>query len=84
MSQLAGKVAIVTGAARGLGRAYAEAMALNALDPKAISGERLDQALYHFYPPLEQVRAWLDQAGLAIEEEGIEGWYTHLLARKSA
>ena len=27
MSQLAGKVAIVTGAARGLGRAYAEAMA---------------------------------------------------------
>ena len=27
MSQLEGKVAIVTGAARGLGRAYAEAMA---------------------------------------------------------
>ena len=27
MSQLEGKIAIVTGAARGLGRAYAEAMA---------------------------------------------------------
>ncbi len=29
-------------------------------------GEVVDQCVYHFCPPLEQVRAWLDQAGLAI------------------
>jgi hypothetical protein len=42
---------------------------------------------YHYYPPLDQVRAWLRQERFAIEEE-LEGpWhegryaYHHLLAR---
>jgi len=63
---------------------YAQAMALEALDPRGISGERLDLAVYHYHPPLEQVRLWLDQAGLAIEEEGTGDGYAHSLARKSA
>jgi hypothetical protein len=30
------------------------------------------------------VRAWFDQAGLAIEEEGTGDDYAHVLARKNA
>jgi SAM-dependent methyltransferase len=68
---------------------YAQAMALEALDPRALSGERLDLSVYHYHPSMQQVRAWLDQAGLAIEEELIEEegtgeGYAHLLARKNA
>jgi len=39
-------------------------------------------AAYHFYPSEEQVRAWLDQAEFAIEEEGTGDGYFHFLARK--
>jgi 2-polyprenyl-3-methyl-5-hydroxy-6-metoxy-1,4-benzoquinol methylase len=60
--------------------AYAQAAAL---DWQAISGEQADPAVYHYYPPPEQVRAWLDQTGLAIEEEGTGDGYAHLLARKN-
>ena len=72
-----------------LDAAYAEATALEALDPRALSGERLDHTVYHYHPPLEQVRLWLAQAGMAIEEEAIEEegtgeGYAHLLARKNA
>jgi SAM-dependent methyltransferase len=68
---------------------YAQAMALEALDPRALSGERLDLSVYHYHPSMEQVRLWFDQAGLAIEEEGTEEegtgeGYVHLLARKNA
>ena len=62
---------------------YAEATALEALDPRALSGERLDLSVYHYHPSLEQVRLWLAQAGMAIEEEGGDG-YAHFLARKNA
>jgi len=55
-----------------------------ALDSQAIRGETADVAVYHYYPRPEQVRAWLDQAGLAIEEEGTGDGYAHLLARKTA
>lgn len=72
-----------------LDAAYAEATALDALDPRALSGERLDHTVYHYHPPLEQVRLWLAQAGMAIEEEAIEEegtgeGYAHLLVRKNA
>jgi SAM-dependent methyltransferase len=63
---------------------YAQAMALDALDLKAIIGERLDLSVYHYHPSMEQVRAWFDQAGLAIEEEGTGDEYAHFLARKNA
>ena len=64
--------------------AYAEAMALEALELNTLSCERLDHTVYHFHPPMEQVRLWYDQAGLAIEEEGTGDDYVHVLARKSS
>ncbi len=47
---------------------------------EAIAGEQADFAVYHYHPTLEQVRAWLDGAGLAIEEEGTGVWYAHIIA----
>jgi SAM-dependent methyltransferase len=55
-----------------------------AQDWQEVDGEESDPAVYHFLPSLEQARAWLDQAGLVIEEEGSGKWYTHFLARKNA
>ncbi len=42
--------------------------------------------LYHYYPTMEPVRAWLAQAGFAVEEEAEGPWddecaYHHVLAR---
>ena len=59
-----------------------------ALGLSMIPGELADSAVYHYHPPLEQVRTWLSQAGLAIEEEGTgsedEHWsgYQHFVVRK--
>jgi SAM-dependent methyltransferase len=50
--------------------------------PVALADEA-DEAAYHYCPPLEQVRAWIGQAGLAIEEEGAESWYAHFVVRKT-
>ncbi len=46
------------------------------------TGEVVDQCVYHFVPPLEQILAWLAQAGLAVTEVGEGGEYHHILARK--
>jgi 2-polyprenyl-3-methyl-5-hydroxy-6-metoxy-1,4-benzoquinol methylase len=46
------------------------------------SDELTDKAVYHYYPSLAQVRAWIDQAGLAIEAEGAGSGFHHFLARK--
>jgi 2-polyprenyl-3-methyl-5-hydroxy-6-metoxy-1,4-benzoquinol methylase len=67
-----------------LDAAYAEAMALEALELNTLSYERLDHSVYHYHPSMEQVRTWFDQAGLSIEEEGIWDEYVHILARKKA
>jgi SAM-dependent methyltransferase len=64
-----------------LDTAYPQVMAL---DWQAISGELSDPAVYHYHPALEQVRAWLDQAGLSIEEEGTGDEYAHFLVSKKA
>jgi hypothetical protein len=48
------------------------------------NGEVLDQCIYHYAPPLAQITAWLEEAGLAVLETGgpdAEG-YQHILARK--
>ena len=42
-----------------------------------------DEALYHYYPPPEQVHVWLNQAGLAVEEEGTGDGYIHFMVRKN-
>jgi SAM-dependent methyltransferase len=39
-------------------------------------------AVYGYFPSLEQVRAWLGQARLAIEEEGAGNGYEHFVVRK--
>ena len=66
-----------------LDEAYAEATALSPLDPSAIAGTRLDHSVYHFHPTREKARAWLAEAGLAIEEEGTGDDYAHFLVRKN-
>jgi SAM-dependent methyltransferase len=56
---------------------------------EVIWGEGND-AYYHFYPAMPRVRAWLADAGFAIEQEAEEPWheegysYQHVLARLQA
>ena len=52
-----------------------------ALEHPEVSGEQADIAVYHYYPPLEKVREWINQAGLAIEEEGMGSGWCHFLTR---
>ena len=60
--------------------AYARIQALGGpVTPDALA----DVAVYHYYPSLEQVRAWLGQAGLAIEEQGTGNGYAHFVVRNS-
>ncbi len=58
-----------------------------------VEGEVLWEGLdgyYHYYPTMEQARAWVADAGSAIEEEAEGSWheegyaYSHVLARKTA
>ena len=37
---------------------------------------------YNYYPSIEQVRAWLEQAGPTIEENGTGSGYEHFIVRK--
>ena len=50
--------------------------------PEEALGESADAAVYHYHPSLEQVRAWIEQAGLGIEEEGTGNGYEHFVVRK--
>jgi len=59
--------------------AYARAMALAPLD---VPGELGEVAVYHYCPSLEQVRAWVGDAGLVIEEHRTGNEYEHYLVRK--
>ena len=58
--------------------AYAQATAMD----QPVPGDLSDRAVYHYYAPVEQVRAWIDLAGLAIEEEGMGSGWHHFVARK--
>jgi 2-polyprenyl-3-methyl-5-hydroxy-6-metoxy-1,4-benzoquinol methylase len=64
-----------------LDEVYRLAMALEPLEAASI-GDRLDLCVYHYHPPMEQVREWYKRAGLSIEEEGKGEAYVHVLARK--
>jgi cyclopropane fatty-acyl-phospholipid synthase-like methyltransferase len=57
--------------------AYEQTMRLSPED-----AEEADEAAYHYCPPLEQVRAWIGGAGLAIEDEGAGNWYAHFIVQK--
>jgi SAM-dependent methyltransferase len=54
-----------------------------ALDWHAVSSELAGLAAYHYYPSMEQVRTWFNQAGLLIDEEGLGDGYAHFLLRKN-
>lgn len=58
--------------------AYEQAMAPG----QPVPGDLADRAVYHYYPPVEQVRVWIDQASLAIEEEGLGSGWHHFMASK--
>lgn len=47
-----------------------------------VYGEWVNDDVYHYYPALEQVREWVQQAGLVILEEGEGDGYHHFLMRK--
>ncbi|MGE5223773.1 MAG: class I SAM-dependent methyltransferase, partial [Omnitrophica WOR_2 bacterium] len=46
-------------------------------------GPLLDASVYHYHPPLEQVRVWIGQAGLTIEEIGKGKEYYHIVVKNS-
>ena len=59
---------------------YAQVMAMAPELP--LPGDLSDRAVYHYYPLVEQVRAWIGQAGLLIEEEGQGSGWHHFITRK--
>jgi hypothetical protein len=38
---------------------------------------------YHYYPPIEQVRSWVEAAHFAILDEAVGDDYHHFLTRKA-
>jgi SAM-dependent methyltransferase len=48
-----------------------------------VYGEWVNDDVYHYYPSLEQVREWVQQAGLVILKEGEGDGYHHFLMRKA-
>lgn len=54
-----------------------------AIQQPELSGEQSDIAVYHYYPPLDKIRTWLNEADLAIEEEGAGSGFHHFVVRKS-
>ena len=53
-----------------------------AMSQLEVPGEVAHNAVYRFYPPLEQVRAWIEQAGLVIVEEGHGSALHHFIVRR--
>jgi hypothetical protein len=47
-----------------------------------VSDELTDRAVYHYYPPLEKVREWIDRAGFVIEDDGAGSGFHHFLVKK--
>jgi cyclopropane fatty-acyl-phospholipid synthase-like methyltransferase len=58
---------------------YQRVMTLRSSDVKT---EIADASVYHYHPSLDQVRTWLDAAGLDLDEQGSGHWYEHIIVRK--
>jgi SAM-dependent methyltransferase len=58
---------------------YEQVMAMSF--PRA-PGDPADVEVYHYYPSPEQVRHWLEEAGLGVEAEGTGNGYHHFVVRK--
>lgn len=48
-----------------------------------VYGEWADGDVYHYYPTVEQVREWIEQAGFEVIEEGEGDGYRHFVTRKA-
>jgi hypothetical protein len=44
-----------------------------------VPGEVVEGGGYHYYPPEQQVRGWLDTAGFTVADEAEADSYWHLL-----
>ena len=83
--------AYVQAKSRGLPAVYGEVAAeveetfvkVMSMEIEDVPGELSDKAVYHFYPPLEQVRELLAQEDFYIEVEGTGKWYRHFLVKKT-
>jgi cyclopropane fatty-acyl-phospholipid synthase-like methyltransferase len=51
-------------------------------DATGVPDELAGLAAYHYYPSLEQARAWIEEAGLVVEEEGTGNGYKHFIVRR--
>jgi SAM-dependent methyltransferase len=49
-----------------------------------VHGELPDEDVYHFYPSMQQVKEWSQQAGFALLEEGEGDGYHHFVLRKTS
>jgi SAM-dependent methyltransferase len=49
-----------------------------------VYGEWADEAVYHYYPSLQQVREWIQQAWLDLLEDGDGDGYHHFVIRKTS
>jgi hypothetical protein len=58
--------------------AYAQVKVLDG----SVPGELADKAVYHYFAPLVELRVWIEQAGLVIEEEGPGSDWYHFMVRK--
>ena len=58
---------------------YRRVMTLHSSDVQA---DIADAPVYHFHPSLAQVRTWLEEAGLDLEEQGSGKWYEHLIVSR--
>jgi hypothetical protein len=65
------------------GEVAGEAVFKQAMEQTEVSDELTDKAVYHYYPQLDKVREWINQAGLAIEAEGPGSGFHHFVVRKS-
>lgn len=53
-----------------------------ALDLPVVYGEWAHEEGYHYYPRLEQVKEWIQQAGFRLVDEALRDEYQHYLVQK--
>lgn len=53
-----------------------------AMDLPVVYGEWVNDDVYHYYPPMQQVRDWLRQEKFGLTEEGEGDGYHHFIVRK--
>ncbi len=55
---------------------------MKALTSPGVPRELVVVAVYHYYPQPDQVRTWLAQVGMNVEEEGTGSGYRHVISRR--